>query len=314
MTNEFEKNDGPLVSIIIPCYKQAEFLREAIESCLSQTYRNLEIIVVDDGSPDHTSLVASEYREIKLIRQENSGLRVARNRGLEESTGEFLIFLDSDDRLRPKAVELGMAHLIDRPRAAFAYGRCERINSAGEFIGPFPHPKIDNYYASMLLGNFMPSPAAIMFRREPAEQGGGFSPNMHGCEDYDICLRLGREHEVCAYDEVVADYRQHETSLSRRAVVMSNSVYNVLTAQIPFVRQNPEYNNSLELGFKNWRKKYYASALLMTISDKVHQKEFLAAAKDLVSLTKANPSLLFESATRKFNLEIQKLGKRRKPT
>ena len=82
-----EEESPPLVTVVIPCYNQAHFLGEAIESVLSQSYRNFEIIVVDDGSTDETSEVASRYEGVRLIRQENRGLSGARNRGLGEARG-----------------------------------------------------------------------------------------------------------------------------------------------------------------------------------------------------------------------------------
>ena len=101
--------------MVIPCYNQARFLGEAIQSVLCQGYTDLEIIVVDDGSGDGTEEVASGYaREdprVRLIRQENRGLAAARNRGLAEAGGEFVVFLDSDDRLVLGALEVGVREL-----------------------------------------------------------------------------------------------------------------------------------------------------------------------------------------------------------
>ena len=98
----------PLVTVVIPCYNQAHFLGEAIESVLSQSYRNFELIVVDDGSTDETSEVASRYERVRLFQQENQGLAGARNRGLGEAKGEYVVFLDADDRLLAGALEAGL--------------------------------------------------------------------------------------------------------------------------------------------------------------------------------------------------------------
>ncbi len=93
------KDEEALVSVVIPCYKQAHFLPEAIKSVLAQTYSGVEAIVVDDGSPDNTSEVACRHRDVRCIRQQNQGLSGARNTGLRESRGSFVMFLDADDRL-----------------------------------------------------------------------------------------------------------------------------------------------------------------------------------------------------------------------
>src|SRR5215212_4087832 len=116
------------VSVVIPCYNQAHFLPEAIESVLSQSYEEFEVLVVDDGSKDETAQVASQYvstdPRVRVIRQENRGLAGARNRGLAEAQGEYVVFLDSDDRLLKEALEVGVRELASHPECAFVSGRC----------------------------------------------------------------------------------------------------------------------------------------------------------------------------------------------
>ena len=108
---EGERAGAALVSVVIPCYNQAHFLGEAIESVLAQTYPHREIVVVDDGSPDNTREVASRYPGVRYVRQENQGLAAARNTGLRHSSGSYLVFLDADDRLLPEALEVGLRQL-----------------------------------------------------------------------------------------------------------------------------------------------------------------------------------------------------------
>src|SRR5215218_6482487 len=115
--------EGGLVSVVIPCYNQAHFLDEAIESVLSQSYTNFEVIVVDDGSEDETARVASGYAledpRVCLIRQQN--------RGLAEARGEYVVFLDSDDRLLGDALAVGVRELESHPRCAFVSGHYRPI-------------------------------------------------------------------------------------------------------------------------------------------------------------------------------------------
>src|ERR671910_2706788 len=126
------------VSVVIPCYNQADFLGEAIESVLSQSYQAFEVIVVDDGSTDDTKEVASAYAledsRVRLVRQQNRGLAGARNRGLAESRGEYVVFLDSDDRLLGEALEVGVRELESHPECAFVAGRCRFIAADGSPI------------------------------------------------------------------------------------------------------------------------------------------------------------------------------------
>src|SRR5918995_6791294 len=113
-----------LVTVVIPCYNQAHFLGEAIESVLSQSYKRFEIVVVDDGSTDDTSEVATRYPRVRCIRQENRGLAGARNTGIRHCQGEYVVFLDADDRLLPEALEAGVREPGAHPEGAFVSGRC----------------------------------------------------------------------------------------------------------------------------------------------------------------------------------------------
>lgn len=129
---EEERQSGMvLVSVIIPCYNQARFLGEAIESVLKQSYPHFEVVVVDDGSTDNTSEVASRYPGVRCIRQKNLGLAGARNTGIRRSRGSYLVFLDSDDRLLPSALEVGLKHLKAHPECAFVSGHWMLIGFDG---------------------------------------------------------------------------------------------------------------------------------------------------------------------------------------
>src|SRR6266446_9539630 len=110
---DINAEDQLLVSVVIPCYNQAHFLGEAIDSALAQTYPHLEIVVVDDGSTDNIAAVVARYPGVRYFRQENQGLAAARNTGLRHSVGERLVFLDADDRLMPGAIEVGLACFRD---------------------------------------------------------------------------------------------------------------------------------------------------------------------------------------------------------
>lgn len=114
------QDNKPLVSIVIPTYNYADYLPTAIKSCLQQTYRNIEIIVVDDGSTDNTTAVIEKFREsIRYIHQANQGVSSARNRGLEEARGSFITFLDADDSLTTDSIEMRVRILTDNKDADF---------------------------------------------------------------------------------------------------------------------------------------------------------------------------------------------------
>src|SRR5688500_8996836 len=98
----------PLVSVVIPCYNQAHYLSEAVESALAQSYGSVETFVVDDGSADNSGEISARYPRVSYLRQANRGVAAARNAGLAASSGQFVLFLDADDRLLPEAVAVGL--------------------------------------------------------------------------------------------------------------------------------------------------------------------------------------------------------------
>ena len=110
-----EQSKQPLVSVVIPCYNQAHFLPEAIKSALAQTHQPVEVVVVDDGSPDNVVDVVASYPGVRCVRQENRGRSQARNAGFRASRGKYVIFLDADDRLTPNAIESHLRCFSEHP-------------------------------------------------------------------------------------------------------------------------------------------------------------------------------------------------------
>lgn len=292
-------SDTPLVSVIIPCYNQAHFLPETIESVLRQTYSRFEIIVVDDGSSDDTSRIAASYKEVRAVRQENQGVAQARNRGLRESSGECVVFLDSDDRLRPRALAAGLEALRRAPDAAFSYGSADLIAADGTFLAPSRRRTVEaDLYASLLRENVMQT-LGMMFRRDALDATGDFGTGVDGTEDYDLWLRLARRYGASPCREVVADYRQHPASLSRKADLMSRSMLRVLHRQADYVAGYPERERALRQGMTRWRRVYYAEFLVMRARDNARAGRWHRVAFDVLSLLWANPGMALENARRK---------------
>jgi glycosyltransferase involved in cell wall biosynthesis len=299
--------ETPLVSVIIPCYNQGHFLTDAIESALAQTYPHVEIVVVDDGSTDTTTHIAGSYshKKVRCIQQENQGLARARNRGLRESRGECLVFLDSDDRLRPRAIEVGVDTLKRSSGAAFCYGWSDYIAEDGTFLAPSSRRHAEgDHYLPLLRGQFIANPAAVMFRREAVEAVGGFRIGVNGVEDYDLCLRLARCYRVTASCEVVADYRQHDASLSRKIAVMSDSMRRVLHSQRAHVSGEPASQEALRQGLRKWRRGYYTEALVGRVRENARAGRWIRASADSVLLLRSNPRVLLENLMRKLKTVV----------
>jgi glycosyltransferase involved in cell wall biosynthesis len=213
------------VSVVIPCYNQAHFLVEAIQSILAQSYPRVEIVVVDDGSTDDTSDVAARYPEVRLVRQDNQGLSAARNAGLRESEGEYVVFLDADDRLLPEALEVGLECMEANPECAFASGHCILIGPDGSPLFVPQQFRVErDHYIVLLRNNYIWNPATVIYRRYILGIVDGLDTSLSPAADYDLYLRIAKDFPVQCHDKVIAEYRQHGANMSGDSTLMLNAI------------------------------------------------------------------------------------------
>ena len=246
-----------LVSVIIPCYNQAHFLHEAIESVLAQTYSNREIIVVNDGSTDSTAEVAGRYSAVRHIYQENAGPSAARNTGLKQTSGEYLVFLDADDRLLPEALEMGVDCLRQHPECAFASGFCRLIVADGSLLGkPEQLCIARDHYLEFLRRNYIWCPSSVIYRRSVLETVKGFNTSLGRAEDYDLFLRITKDHPIFCHSQFVADYRLHGSSRSADHSAMLRDTLKALNAQWDFVKGSDRHIKAFEVGTNYWQGRY----------------------------------------------------------
>ena len=283
-----------LVSVVIPCYNQAHFLGEAIESVLAQSYPHFEIIVVDDGSLDNTSEVATRYPKVRCIRQNNQGVAAARNAGLHVSEGTYLVFLDADDRLLPDALEVGLECLEAYPECAFVSGKLRIIAADGS---PLPvwkqQPCPDKeHYLEMLRANYVWLTAVVVYRRSVLEVVGGFDASVSPAEDYELCLRIARDYPVFCHGKVVAEYRQHGSSMSRNSVLMLKVAYAVLDSQKEHVRGSKRHEKAIKEGVRVAQDKY-GGQLAYKVLAHVRRREWKQAMWNLLVLLRYYPFPLF---------------------
>lgn len=276
------------VSVVIPCYNQGRFLGEAIESVLAQPYHPREITVVDDGATDDTAAVAARYAEVRCLHQDNQGLPAARNAGLRASTGEYVVFLDADDRLLPGALETGARALDAHPEAVFVVGRYRRIAEDGRPLPTTVRPRVDSeHYASLIRGCWIVSMATVMFRRAPLLASGGFDATMRFAEDYELYLRLTQRHPIVDHYEEVADYRQHEGTLSRNAERMLEATLRVLARHRP----GPDASTAHRAAYRERGNAiWYYDRLLESILADVRRSRWVDAARKLLVLARWLPA------------------------
>ena len=295
------------VSVIIPCYKQAGFLTDAIESVLGQTHPHIEVIVVDDGSPDDTSGVVSRYPRVRCIRQENQGLSAARNTGIRESEGEFLVFLDADDRLTPMALESGVQHLRQCPSAAFVAGKHRNISIDGSPLPTMQRPHMDrDPYVELLRTNFIGCPANVMYRRAVFDDVHEFDTTVNAASDYDLYLRIARKFTTSFHTDIVAEYREHGESMSNNHQLMSNHVITVLRSQWKEVSGNRRQEEACRTGITSYQHLYRVTTLIDRMRSSARKKDWRGALWNMLLLVWFDPRALGETLRRKVRLEILK--------
>jgi glycosyltransferase involved in cell wall biosynthesis len=247
----------PLVSVVIPCYDQAHFLGEAIESVLAQTYPHFEVVVVDDGSNDNTAAVVNRYPGIRYIRQQNQGLAAARNTGLRHSIGDRLVFLDADDRLMSHALEVGRSSLKDHSECAFVYGHSRFMTFDGLQFHQQHRPQVQgDYYLALLRGCPIFAPGSVMYRREVFESVTGFEPSLSPAADYDLYYRIARQFPIYCHGEVVAEYRKHGTSMTRTGEMMLKYNLIALRRQWKYAKKSSAHRQAYNTGIKFWKESW----------------------------------------------------------
>jgi glycosyltransferase involved in cell wall biosynthesis len=259
------RRDEPFVSIIITCYNQARYLHDSIGSALAQTHARREVIVIDDGSSDDTSAVAARYPDVKCVRQPNAGLSAARNSGIRESHGDFLVFLDADDRLLPDALRAGLDCFLIRPECAFVSGHYRMMLEDGTPQPDFTRwPPEPDAYRTLLQRNYIGMHATVMYRRAAFDEIGGFNDALPTCEDYEMYLRIARAHPVYSHDRVVAEYRRHDAAMSMDPTRMLNGALGAFAGQRSFIEGKPDYLKAQQSGIRSMRR-YAPQPLLKQI-------------------------------------------------
>ena len=211
----------PLVSIIIPTFNRKLYVADAIDSCLAQTYRNCEIIVIDDGSSDGTGLFLKERYEqrIRYIYQENQGPGIARNRGIAAANGPFIHFLDADDQLHAEKISIGLAAFRQRPDISVIYTHYQQVASDGVTpveTGPFEGYTEDVYCELLRQTGCRILTSSSMFRSEALRAVGGFAADaeFRSAEDWDLFLRLALRYRFHGISEKLVYRRVHDSMIS----------------------------------------------------------------------------------------------------
>lgn len=239
---------NPLVSVVIPAYNAEKYLWETLESVFSQTYRPIEVIVVDDGSVDATVSVVERYRQIGpgahssslvCVRQKNAGPSAARNRGIAASKGAYITFLDSDDLWPAGKLQSQVALMEEHKDAFLAFGDVQRFTEAKEGRGSMFLNKglgreffggscyVDMAFEKLLEVNFIPT-GTVMLRAGFEKKAGMFDESFRMVEDLEFWYRIALHYRVAYSTEVWEFKRDHSSNVSNDSEAMQASYIRVL--------------------------------------------------------------------------------------
>jgi glycosyltransferase involved in cell wall biosynthesis/CheY-like chemotaxis protein len=217
----------PTVAAIIPCFNAAQFVGDAIQSALGQTYPRLEVVVVDDGSTDGLTDALRPFRDrIKLVIQSHQGVSAARNRGIRETDAELIALLDADDRWRTDKIHRQVDVLASRPDCCLVYTARQLIDRTGASVQegttwyPLPpEPVQGECLVELVRANRLMS-SSVVFRRA-ALGTAWFNESLVACEEWDLWLRLAEQHPLAYLDEPLTDIRVHD----RNTQLDANQMY-----------------------------------------------------------------------------------------
>ncbi len=229
----------PIISVIIPAFNAEKTIKETIESVLSQTFTDFELIVINDGSTDSTLSIldAIEDDRLKVFTYENRGVSISRNCGIEVATGDFIAFLDADDLWTAEKLELQLQALSTNPQAGLAYSWVDRVDQSGQFLRPGGHSTAQGYvYEKLLLRDFIEGCSSPLIRKSALLTVGNFDTLLTHAEDWDLWLRLAERYQFVVVPRTQVFYRDQIGSASYNVWKMeegSLTIINHVFARVP---------------------------------------------------------------------------------
>lgn len=288
----------PTISVIVPAYNAQNTILETIASIRSQTFTDFELIIVDDGSSDRTLELLQNIRDprIKLVAYENSGVSVARNRGISLATSEYLAFIDADDLWTSDKLEQQLAVLQQHSTAGVAYSWTCFMDRQGKFVHTDRPVYFEgNVRAELLKTNFLLSGSNPLIRREALASVGGFDPTLTHAEEWDLYLRLAAKYDFVVVPKTQILYRQTAGSASAKIEVMEKDALKVIERAFQAVpaQLQPLKNQSLANLYRYLAHLYLTKNSDATAAEIARQKLQLAIQSHPQILWKKSTQTLF---------------------
>jgi glycosyltransferase involved in cell wall biosynthesis len=221
----------PKISVIIPAYNAMTYLPETLDSVIAQTFKDFEVLVVDDGSTDDTPVYVASHTDsrVKLIAQSNQGTAAARNNGISQAKGEYVAFLDADDLWRKEKLEKQVQILDSRPEIGLVYTWLELIDHTGKSLNKVLASDVEGYVWKEMVTNCRISGGSQhLIRRKCFEEVGGFATDLHFAEDWEMLIRLSSRYHFAGVKEPLVLYRQHPNNKSKNCERMLKDFCEIL--------------------------------------------------------------------------------------
>jgi glycosyltransferase involved in cell wall biosynthesis len=241
----------PKISIVIPAYNSMKYLPETLESVLQQSFTDFEVLIINDGSTDNIIQWASEITDprVKLISQKNQGVSVARNTGIARARGEYIAFLDADDLWQQTKLEKQVRCLDENPEVGLVHTSTALMDCHGKLTGRIMTAFAEGEVWQELVESNKIACSSVMVRRCCLEKVGGFEPNLHFAEDWDLWIRISVHYPFAVLQEPLYYYRQIPNSLSKNLVVLEQSFNFVIEKTFRDVPQELLYLKKRSYGY-----------------------------------------------------------------
>jgi glycosyltransferase involved in cell wall biosynthesis len=279
----------PLISVIIPVYNGEKTIRKTIKSVLNQTFSDLELIVINDGSQDSTLDIVKNLSDsrLQLFSYSNAGQAISRNRGIKQASGEYISFIDADDLWTSDKLERQLAALQNHPDAAVAYSWCNHIDAEDKVLRPGSRIIANgNIYPQLLVANFLENGSNPLIRRQALTEVGEFEASLSPAEDWDLWLRLAAKYQFITVPSPQVLYRVSASSASSNIMKMELVCLQVIERAFSQAPKSLQHLNQYSLA------NLYKYLLYKILECSSEQKTRRKSVKFLWQAVKNDPSLL----------------------
>lgn len=254
----------PVFSVILPTFNGERFLKEALISLFDQSYKNFEIIAVDNGSTDSTLKILNQFRDrINILSEGRRGVTYARNKGIKASKGRYIAFIDQDDIWMANKLEIQKKVLDNNESVGMAISLANTIDERGDVLRSGGNVQIRNekktIMQELMIRNVFGPPACMSIKKECFDKVGLYDTSLNGVEDKDLWIRILSEYDVCYTEKPLVLYRVHGQNAHKNVMLMKSSQQKLLVKH--FKRINTfNINKAFGYIYLDAGREYYSSA------------------------------------------------------